>query len=930
MKIVNRVLLLLLMLLCALGTAVAGDIEPGTPAKLNLVVHYDYDETDPERIRPLLQSASNRLFDATEGQLEIGKVEIYVNCPANRPLADIVVHDTFGTAQAVVNGFGIRNAHIDLYSDHLLPPDLIGGDGSMSLVHELGHFLFGLMDEYQGQTVYTQLEPGIVEINVPEEVTDPSSAISGPMFFCTGENGFGSACIMNAGFDVNTGKTEFCTELHHTRHNKGVATNVTTKFLDSGEFGNLHLNDQHAKYYRDCWRVLQKSLEDRGVVISLPQAGADQGPTAASTVDLEVLKCAPAVALVLDVSGSMDGSRLSSMKSSAAQVVGLLEDGNKLSISVYSTNASVVFPMQALDAGNRATALSAITSLSASGSTNIGGGILSGLGQLEAQADRPEPGIIVLLTDGEHNTGTDPATAAAQVATADFTLQSVALGSNIDAAQLKTASEQTGGTLVVVENDEDLASAIVQQATAVQGDDVLLSQRLTIAPGSSLEIEIPVDVFARRCSTALSWDSGNLLTELVDPSGQTLNPASQDSNNSRVLTVGQPTEGVYRLKLTADQGNVADINVGAQVLVNSQDLSFAARVVRTGEFPAPIRIEAHSNAAGAAVADASVKAIIRDPEDNVQEIALFDDGNPRHGDLKAGDGSYTALFRRFVESGDYEIRIIIENVNGVTSTGVEFVEGFVPEPVSSFRREIRTSITIDDYQTLGAAGVEFTNDQPQLPDYSINTYSSEIYQLRFGLRTGAGEPVEVKSLEVTTTGTGDKSLVTGRLYIDYDNDGFIDSDGPGLQPVATGKFNLDTGVLDLGDGLVLEPDQEFNFILTYKVDLSGLLLMQAGIPLVLLLLSLLLVSRKRPVISAGLVGLFVLTVMGCSSQDDFVFRNTNVQQQSEATTPTGPIVIKAQSFQSRLINLTTEGAVTGSPVTVTNFQEIEGPQATIE
>ena len=83
-------------------------------------------------------------------------------------------------------------------------------------------------------------------------------------------------------------------------------------------------------------------------------------------------------------------------------------------------------------------------------------------------------------------------------------------------------------------------------------------------------------------------------------------------------------------------------------------------------------------------------------------------------------------------------------------------------------------------------------------------------------------------------------------------------------------------------------------------------------------------------ISAGLVGLFVLTVMGCSSQDDFVFRNTNVQQQSEATTPTGPIVIKAQSFQSRLINLTTEGAVTGSPVTVTNFQEIEGPQATIE
>lgn len=932
MRISSLTAFLMLLLLSLFGFAGAGDIEPGSPAKLNLVVHYDYEEESPEKIKPLLQEASRRLFEATEGQLEIGKVSIYVKCPANRPEADIIVNEKIdGTASATVSGFGVRGAHINIFQQHVLTPTAAADtDGSTTIVHELGHFVFGLLDEYQGQTVYTKLDSGIPAVPVPAGVVDPSSIAEHPsLFFCTGEDGLGSACIMNSGYDKNIGKAEFCTATHHTRHNKGVATSVTTKFFQDGEFGNYHLTDQHATYYRDCWKVIQESLENKGVSVTLPAQGAQSTSGSPSTIEVEVLKCAPAVALVLDCSGSMSGSRLASMKSSAEQVVGILEDGNKLSITAYSSDALVIFPMQALDSGNRATALAAIQSLSADGNTNIGGGILSGLGQLMLQTERPEPGIIVLLTDGEHNTGTDPTVAAAQVAGAKFKLQSIALGSSFDAGQLKTASEQTGGTLVVVEDDKDLASAIVQQATAVQGDDVLLSERAQLSPGATIDIEIPIDQFVQRFSAAVSWDLGTLTAVLLDPNGQTVTGAVQQTNNSKVISIAQPARGTYKLRLTADQGNSLDSNYSLQVLTRSESLSFAARAYRTGGFPAPIKIEAHPNAFGSPVTGASVRAIVRDPQGNFHQIDLFDDGSTGHGDLKAGDGSYSNLFQRFDGSGDYEIRILVSNVDGKTSSGVEYIPDFIPVPVPPFRRELRTSVTVDDFQTLATADLQFKSDLPQLPEYSIDTFSSELYQLRFGVTTGSGEPVKVRSFRFSSSGSGNEKNVKARLYIDSDKDGFIDTDGPTMKPVATGTFDADNGVLELGDGVVLEPDREVHFILTYKVDLSELLIVQAGLPLLLLLLALPLTlnRQKRPMVLAALTCFVAVTIVGCgSNQDSFVFTDAG----TETGTLTGPIPISPQSFTSRLVGISVEGAVTGNPVKVTDFQELQGNTATIE
>ena len=44
----------------------------------------------------------------------------------------------------------------------------------------------------------------------------------------------------------------------------------------------------------------------------------------------------------------------------------------------------------------------------AGGSTNIGGALLVALGQITAESTRSCDEVIVLLSDGDHNCGTDP------------------------------------------------------------------------------------------------------------------------------------------------------------------------------------------------------------------------------------------------------------------------------------------------------------------------------------------------------------------------------------------------------------------------------------------------------------------------------------------------------------------------------------------
>jgi len=78
---------------------------------------------------------------------------------------------------------------------------------------------------------------------------------------------------------------------------------------------------------------------------------------------------------VLDVSGSMGGSKLALLKQAMSFVIDRLGPGDRLSIVAFSCEARRVLRLARMSDGGKATAKAAVESLVAQGGSDIGGGL---------------------------------------------------------------------------------------------------------------------------------------------------------------------------------------------------------------------------------------------------------------------------------------------------------------------------------------------------------------------------------------------------------------------------------------------------------------------------------------------------------------------------------------------------------------------------
>ncbi|GAB4829581.1 hypothetical protein Ancab_019249 [Ancistrocladus abbreviatus] len=106
---------------------------------------------------------------------------------------------------------------------------------------------------------------------------------------------------------------------------------------------------------------------------------------------------------VLDVSGSMAGSKLNLLKRALHFVAQNLGPSDRLSIVTFSSTAQRIFPLRRMTDGGREDAILAINSLSASGGTSIVQGLKKGVQVLEERQARNPVASIILLSDGRDN-----------------------------------------------------------------------------------------------------------------------------------------------------------------------------------------------------------------------------------------------------------------------------------------------------------------------------------------------------------------------------------------------------------------------------------------------------------------------------------------------------------------------------------------------
>ncbi|KAK6156317.1 hypothetical protein DH2020_010565 [Rehmannia glutinosa] len=103
---------------------------------------------------------------------------------------------------------------------------------------------------------------------------------------------------------------------------------------------------------------------------------------------------------VLDVSGSMHGSKLALLKRAVSFVVDNLGPSDRLSIVSFSSRARRIFPLRRMTDHGRVDAKRAVSSLLANGTTNIVEGLTKGVQVLEERRFQNPVASIVFLSDG--------------------------------------------------------------------------------------------------------------------------------------------------------------------------------------------------------------------------------------------------------------------------------------------------------------------------------------------------------------------------------------------------------------------------------------------------------------------------------------------------------------------------------------------------
>lgn len=407
---------------------------------LILSIRHNADATRIQQWERSFRRASEILFDATEGQMQFGKLFVANNRRGNDE-ADAWLLQEEGTSSSHVNALGSAGLHMNLKSDEKNKPFII--------IHEYGHYGLGLYDEYVG----------------------PSGSAE-----CTGNTDDG-ACIMefgwtdgdqidDAGVLTEGAINEFCTEDNH----------------DPDDDTN-----QEAQHHESCWVTIGDNYNDITVPSNVPSASPI--PTGHDAVEWIMLADDPRFALILDRSGSMSAyNAIAGVRYGADYWVNYVSlTGDSLSVVAYNQSQDVILPLTTLtDTLDLSSELATIATINPQGSTNIGGAMNSGVSQITSPGDRAATQVMILFSDGLHNTGTAPETVLSSLIENGIRAYTIGFGPYADQERLHQIADQTGGRFEQIDADPDTPDAqleIQNYLIEISGEVRDGSGIITMSPG---------------------------------------------------------------------------------------------------------------------------------------------------------------------------------------------------------------------------------------------------------------------------------------------------------------------------------------------------------------------------------------------------------------------------------------------------------------
>lgn len=213
---------------------------------------------------------------------------------------------------------------------------------------------------------------------------------------------------------------------------------------------------------------------------------------------LEPVRAPLALALVVDVSGSMHGDPLAHARAACEVVAGLLGAQDQLAIVTFGTHAAVLHGLTPVDAAGQAAVKRALATLATDGNTNLHGGLQVAAGVL-ATAPAGLRRAIVLLSDGQPNVGLATGAALAEyVATLrPIGVSTLGFGLHHDERVLAAIAQAGSGRYAYVP-DPLLARVDLARAALAHGGIVADNLELIVAPGLGVEVVRVVPATAMR------------------------------------------------------------------------------------------------------------------------------------------------------------------------------------------------------------------------------------------------------------------------------------------------------------------------------------------------------------------------------------------------------------------------------------------------
>ncbi|XP_059291799.1 E3 ubiquitin-protein ligase WAV3-like [Lycium ferocissimum] len=216
--------------------------------------------------------------------------------------------------------------------------------------------------------------------------------------------------------------------------------------------------------------AVSKSASHKNFAVLVHLKAPHAGQSSRAPVDLVT---------VLDVSGSMAGTKLALLKRAMGFVIQNLGPADRLSVIAFSSTARRLFPLRRMSDTGKQEALQAVNSLSSNGGTNIAEALKKSAKIMTERKWKNPVSSIILLSDGQDTyTVNSPSVAATQInyrsllpvsmqrinaaSGLHIPVHAFGFGADHDAVSMHSISEASGGTFSFIEAESVIQDAFAQ------------------------------------------------------------------------------------------------------------------------------------------------------------------------------------------------------------------------------------------------------------------------------------------------------------------------------------------------------------------------------------------------------------------------------------------------------------------------------------